>query len=757
MQFSRFLLSSAAGLAFGIPQAIAPQAIAQEAPVAQPQPAAAEREDGLDVVVVTARRREENLQSVPLAVSAFTPEQIDRAGIDDRTALADNTPSLITITGGYPSEFAFFALRGQGPAFGSVPGVISYFAEVPNTINVDGRVGTYFDLANVQVLAGPQGTLFGKNATGGNILFEPQRPTDTFEGYVRAELGNFNDQRLEGAVNLPISDTIQLRISGEAGSRDGYTIDVGPNFTGKDYDNLRYESVRAILAMQPTDALDVDTIVRYYQSGNNGGGTVPFAFNPAAGALGFLVTDVFPGTPAAVAAQNARDPRQVAYDLDQFSDTDYWQVINQATYRLNDNLRIRNIASYSDARGIYGYDYDGTPSAIAGQGQRGDLPTNAVDTYTEELQLQGTLFEDAVTFATGIYFDKQDTNQSGHFVQFPFSVLLGGALPATFITKSKSQAVFGQATVDLDRAAGWRGFSVTGGYRYTWEQVKSSATILAPPATTGAGEFDYGSYNLSLDYAFNDDIHAYITARDAFKAGGINGSVPEGLPFHTFPPEKLSDIEVGLKSEFEIADMETRANIAVYSGDYENIQRTTAEVISGALLNVTRSAARGKIEGVEFTGALVPFDGLTLNGTYSYIQSEYTSVTDASAGAILAGSPFPYTPARKFSLGATYETETPLGTLALNGSYAQQSAFSTGQTNASFVRSIPGYGVLNLSVDLKDVGGAPVDLTVFATNLTDNEYATGTADFYNSPFGIATYTYGEPQMYGVRLRYRFGE
>lgn len=758
MHFQRFMLSSAAGLAFGIPLAIAPQALAQDTPVSQPASSTEQvSEGGLDVVVVTARRREEDLQGVPLSVTALTSEQIERAGIDDRTALADNTPSLVTITGGYPSEFAFFALRGQGPAFGSVPGVVSYFAEVPNTIGVDGRVGTYFDLANVQVLAGPQGTLFGKNATGGNILFEPQRPTDTFEGYVRAELGNFNNQRLEGAVNLPISDTIQLRVSGEVGRRDGYTIDVGPVHTGKDYDNLGYESLRAILSMQPTDVLDITTIGRYYHSSNNGGGTVPFAFNPAAGALGFLVTDVFPGAPAAVADQNARGPRRVAYDHDQFSETDYWQVVNQITYDLTDDLRIRNIASYSDFRNIYGYDYDGTIFPIAGQGQRGDVPTNAVDTYTEELQLQGSLFEDAVDFATGVYFDKQDTLGGGQFTQFPFSVLLGGPIPATFGVKSRSEAVFGQATVDLGQLGGPERLSLTGGYRYTWDHVSNVTVILAPPAVTGSGEFDYGSYNLTLDYGFTDDVHAYITARNAFKSGGINGSVPEGLPFHTFAPEELSDIEVGLKSEFSLGDMDFRANIAAYSGDYTNIQRTTGEVINGALLNVTRSAAEGSIEGVEFTAAVVPFEGLTLDAAYSYIRSEYTSVADASAGAILAGSPFPYTPESKFSLGASYETElSGLGTLVLNGSYAQQSEFSTAQTNASFVRFIPSYGTLNLSVDLKEVGGSPLDLTLFANNVTDNLYATGTADFYNQPFGVATYTYGEPQMYGIRLRYRFG-
>jgi iron complex outermembrane recepter protein len=753
----RLLLSSAAAIALGSPLLGTNQAHAQQDTPA-PETGAENQNGGLDEIVVTARRRAENLQDVPLSVTAFSPEAITRAGIDDRTALADATPSLITITGGFPSEFAFFALRGQGPAFGSTPGVISYFAEVPNTINIDGRVGTYFDLSGVQVLAGPQGTLFGKNATGGNILFEPQRPTDVFEGYVRGELGNYNDQRLDGAINLPLGDRAQLRVAGEAGRRDGYTTDVGPNFNGRDYDNLSYESARVSLLLQPTDALENYTVARYYHSDNNGGGTVPVAFNPAAGALGVLVTDFFPGIVGAVAGQNALGPRQVAYDLDQFSETEYWQIINHTTFDITDNLRIKNIVSYSEFRDIYGYDYDATVFSVAGQGLRGDQPTVASDTFTEELQLQGTVFDGAVNFATGVYYDEQEVPQGGRgFVQFPFHIFLGGPIFAQFNLKTESQAVFGQATVDMGRFTPLDGLSVTAGYRYTWESVDSSTLIVAPPATTGSGEFEYGSYNLTLDYALTDGVHAYIAARNAFKAGGVNAGVPVTSPFNAFPPEELSDVEVGLKSQFHLGDAEVRANLAIFRGDYTNIQRTTTEIIGGVGLNVTRSAAEGRVQGVEFTGAISPFEGFTLSGAYSYIDSEYTSVTDASAGAILAGSPFPFTPQTKFSLTATYERDLGnIGELVFGATYAQQSKFSTAQTNASFIRYIPGYDTLSLSVDLNSVGGSPVDLSLFATNITDNLYATGAADFYNQPFGVATLTYGEPRMYGARVRYRFG-
>lgn len=754
MNLRCFFMTGAAAIAFAASFG-ASEAMAQEG-AQQAAAANSQDEEAFDEIVVTARRREENLQDVPLSVTAFGPEELMQSGIDDRTALADHTPSLITITGGYPSEFAFFALRGQGPAFGSVPGTISYFAEVPNTITIDGRIGTYFDLANVQVLAGPQGTLFGKNATGGNILFEPQRPTDEFEGYLRGEVGNFNDRRIDGAINIPISDRAQLRVAGEVGRRDGYTIDVGPNFEGRDYDNLSYESARVSLALEPTDALEIYTMARYYRSDNNAGGTVPVAFNPAAGAFGVLVTDFYPGVVNAVADQPALGSRRVAYDYDQFSETDYWQIINQATWRISDNLRLRNIASYSKFENLYAYDYDATIFPIAGQGARGDEPFTT-STYTEELQLQGTLFDDAVNFATGIYFDRQHTVQSGQFLQFPFSILLPGAFPATFDVESESQAVFGQATVDVGAFSSLDGLSITAGYRYTWEQVDSSTLILAPPASTGTGEFDYGSYTLTADYAFSDDVHAYITARNAYKAGGINGSVPEGQPFHTFPPEQLSDIEIGLKSQFYLGDTAIRANIAAYNGQYENIQRTTGEIVGSALLNVTRSAAEGRIRGVEFNGAIVPFDGFTLTGSYSWIDSEYTRVDGPSAELILQGAPFPFTPSHKFSLGVTYERDLgDLGAMVLNATYAEQSEFSTAQTNQSYIREIPGYAVLNLSVDINDLGGAPVDLSLFANNVTDNEYATGTADFYNTPFGIATMTYGEPRMYGARLRYRFG-
>lgn len=756
-------------------------AFAQQAAQAA-QEDSADQQSGFEDIVVTARRREENLQDVPIAVTAFTDEALKAKGITDRTSLADNTPSLFTINGGYPREFAFFALRGQGPAFGSTPGVVNYFAEVPNSVNIDGRVGSYYDLANVQVLAGPQGTLFGKNATGGNILFEPMKPQDRFEGYVRVELGNYNDRRIEGALNTPIvPGKVLLRIAGEVGRRDGYTKDVGPFFAGKDYDNLSYESFRLGLTLRPFDGVENYTMVRYYSSHTNGGGTVLGAFNPAAGLdagppFGFLpVLAFYPGMATAVADQNTRGPRKVSYDLDQFSETPYWQVINQTTVDLSDNLKLRNIISYSKLKTKYGYDYDGTANPISGQTSRinpsnpglfsGSVaPTVAPTFFTEELQLQGNALDGALDFSVGGFIDRQRWDGPAGIAEytfFPFGTLLPTA-SAIFVQKNSSEAIFGQATLALGQIApALDGLSVTGGLRYTWEHSFTSQTIFAPPAVEGSVDNKYPSYTATLDYDVTDGVHAYITARDAYKSGGVNGPVPVGSEYRIFPPERLSDIEIGLKSQFSLGNVDVRMNVAAYRGIYSNIQRTTVESVATpggpVLLNVTRSAAKGKIEGVELNTTIVPVRGFSVNGSYSYINARYTEVTDASAGAILNGAPFPYTPKHKFSIGASYEAELgSLGDLVLSGNYVRQSRVSTAQTNSSFYNYLPAYGLLNGTIGLQNVGGRPIDITLFGTNLTNKAKPVGVLDQYAGSTGTVGLTYNEPRMYGIRIGYRFG-
>jgi iron complex outermembrane receptor protein len=722
----------------------------------------------LGEVIVTARRREENLQKVPTAVTAFSSAAIEQKGIVNQSSLADFTPSMMTITGGYPQEFAYFALRGQGPAFGSVPGVVPYFAEVANPIGIDGRVGTYYDLANVQVLAGPQGTLFGKNATGGNILFDPAKPTNRFEGYIRGEYGNYNDRRIDGAVNLPIvDDKVLLRIAGESDARDGYTKDVGPFFPGKAYDNLNNSSVRVSLTIRPTDKIELYTVARYYVSDNNGPGTVLEQLNPAvvAADLAPPFGALLPGLANALTTQQALGPRRVSYDLNEFSKTEYWQVLNHASFKIADNLTFENIISYSQFRDHYAYDYDATPYPLGGQSSS-SIPVLAPNYFTEEARLQGSAVGGAVNYTAGVYHDEQTwTGPSGIEKDYILPLDLLGLLPEGLaVETNSSDAVFGQATVNVgDLFKPLHGLSVTGGLRYTSERTFESIQIVAPapfgsPAAGGSAKSHYPSYTFDVDQSlFGDAAHAYVAVRDAYKSGGVNGGLPSSSSFATFAPEHLQDVEVGLKSEFRLADMPIRLNMDYYHGDYSNIQRTVQQLVGAVFLNVNESAAKAVIQGFELNGVISPVRGLTLTTAYSYIDSEYTKVAAVSAG-LLQGSAFPYTPRNKVTFGVSYDAPLGerLGTLSLSANYTYQSQFSTAQNNLAEVKYLPGYDYVNAEADLRNIGGKPVDVALFVDNLTNRTYATGLADFYNSGPGTVSYTFAPPRMYGVRLRYKFG-
>ena len=204
------------------------------------QPAAST--GGLEEIVVTARRKEEKLQNVPVAITAFTPKAIEENHIESASDLAHFVPALASSQ--ETRDEQVFYLRGQGPngGQGGAPGVVTYFAEVPFS---GSGPGIYFDLDNLQVLRGPQGTLFGRNTTGGAVLFEPKKPTNNFEGYLSAQFGDYNLHGEEGAINIPIiDDKLLVRAAFNIDQRDGFTHDYT---TGKDLDNRDYWAFRWVL------------------------------------------------------------------------------------------------------------------------------------------------------------------------------------------------------------------------------------------------------------------------------------------------------------------------------------------------------------------------------------------------------------------------------------------------------------------------------------------------------------------------------
>jgi iron complex outermembrane receptor protein len=240
---------------------------------------AAQHATTLDDVVVTARRRDEALQNVPIAVTALSGADLVRRGVDSVDNLRNVTPGLNI--GGLRRDDASFFLRGQGPGpVGTArgfPGVATYFAEVPTQL---AGSGTMFDLRNVQVLKGPQGTLFGRNTTGGAVLFEPMAPTDQSEAYAKVSVGNHQFYEFEGMVNAPLKpDQVEVRIAGQISRRQGFTQSI---ITGQHLDDRNFEAIRATLLLKPTERLQNTTIVDYRGQDGSGASQVLYAINPAA-------------------------------------------------------------------------------------------------------------------------------------------------------------------------------------------------------------------------------------------------------------------------------------------------------------------------------------------------------------------------------------------------------------------------------------------------------------------------------------------
>ncbi len=417
----------------------------------------------LEQVTVTARRRTERQQRVPEAITTLSGTQLKRRGVVNTNDLAREVPSL-TIGGQQRSNSQYY-LRGQ------TPGVINqgvhnnssvtvYFLEVPTLVS---GPGTFYDLQSVEVLKGPQGTLFGRNTTGGAILFTPVKPHDDYDGYIQGRVGNYNDHEIEGAVNVPlIPDKLDLRVSGESARRDGFTTNV---VTGEKLDDRNYDAYRVSLDAHITDDLENLFVIDGRMINQNGTSAVPVEFNPnvvlranvipgantpltfggtkpsifclQAPAL-FGITTPLPGCPAGgligayeagiaakgfsyypnsllnqvLARQQALGPRQIASDANFFDQERSFDATNITTWNITPDLLLKNIAGYRFDRDNEASDFAGTVLPIVRNvNTMSDWGEDAVQQATDELQLQGTTLSDKLRYIAGLYFENSDPGQ----------------------------------------------------------------------------------------------------------------------------------------------------------------------------------------------------------------------------------------------------------------------------------------------------------------------------------------------------------
>jgi len=715
--------------------------------------------------------------SLASSAPAAGGEAASPAAVSTLTDLQQLVPSAYVSGYAHGSSQQFFSIRGQsesglntGGGAGGGPAVVGYFSEVP--VPMSGP-GLYYDLQSVEVLKGPQGTLFGRNTTGGAVLFEPRRPdVKNLAGYGQVLVGDYRRAQLEGAINFPLIDgKLAIRIAAQAESREGYTTDVN---TGAGYDNRHFQAARIGVLYQPDDVFENYFIGNYVAIKERGPGGELIAANPATSAAGAAILNYLD-------AQQARGVRAAALDTPELDQGIFFNLIDKASVNINDDMKIRNILSYSGQRIRRDADEDGTTLVLLDS--VGPAPgTWQVDTttLTEELQLQGKAFADAFNWQGGIYYE-DDRSPNPRNQSYTQQVVL---LPFFFNTVNTdlggtTTGLYGQGAYKLNQ---WiEGLSFTAGYRYTWDRLHEGySQTLSSARTPAAGDFCLSiaggllypncavyaaakhsgdSYTVGFDYQASESTLLYLVSRQGYKSGGFNivaatvGDISS--PAFSYKPETVRDVELGIKADWSVGNMRGRTNLAVYDSWFINAQVNTSELIQNQQEAVTQNAARAVIRGIEIENTLRPssFSELSLN--YSHMDASYSRYV-TPLGQDLTHLPYAYAPKNKGSASARLRlpAASTIGELWLSGSYSFQDRVFAGFSAVTPGSYIPSYGLLGLRGDWKKINGTGLSAAAFVSNLTNKVYRVANEDLFTT-IGTSTTVYGEPRMYGVSLAYEF--
>ncbi|MDE2597979.1 MAG: TonB-dependent receptor plug domain-containing protein, partial [Sphingomonadales bacterium] len=383
-------------------------------------------------IIVTAQRVEQRLQDVPISMTVLSQDALSKRNIVNSADLGNYVPSL-SVNSNFGAEKTSFVLRGFTQEGKTSPSVGVYFADVVAPRSFGGTtsgngagVGSLFDLQNVQVLKGPQGTLFGRNTTGGAILLVPQRPTGKLEGYVEGSVGEYNLRRVQAVLNVPLSDTFRVRLGVDRNVRDGYLINksgTGPAA----FDNVNYTALRLSIVGELTPDLENYVVASYSRSRTNGdlgklmACTYPDGSKPNP-AVAFLAFTLNPYGCAQVARGVARGDGFWSVensDPDPFERITQWQVINTTSWQASDTLKVKNIVSYAEYREQASFSLFGDNFLVPpGQPGAGTFFSRSIElhpgfsgynsqqsTFTEEFQLQGRMGDDKFIWQAGAYIE----------------------------------------------------------------------------------------------------------------------------------------------------------------------------------------------------------------------------------------------------------------------------------------------------------------------------------------------------------------
>lgn len=698
-----------------------------------------------DDIVVTARRREEALQEVPIAVTALSASDLREADVTRIENLGQVVAGLTISTTNNRPSVPGFAIRGQRNDAAFItndPSVGIYVAEAVQA-RVFGLAQSMFDMESVQVLKGPQGTLFGRNTTGGAILFQPQRPVigGGVEGYAYGRFGNFERADVQGAVSLPMGDQAAIRIALSRTHREGYVeeLALGQDLYGEDT-----LAGRVVFLLEPTDSLTNTLYVDYFEADQTGPGTRLTAVRPTSTAQTVW------NAQAELDRQNANFSfHQVETSIPIVSTGSNFGVTNVTELALSPSLTLKNIFNFRDIDMVEIQDLDGTTLPLLHTDDR-----QQTEQWSNEIQLQGEAGS-WLNWIVGAYYFREDGTRQTLTTSF-------GSLPSPRAgdSVSESNSVFLQGDFNMTEA-----LTLTLGWRYTWDSRDFDQELRS--ATTGAcifcdsrsADFNAPTYTVNLAWQATPNHLLYIAHRTGFRAGGFNSSGNNAAALAAFDPEYVTDYEIGFKGDWYFGGQSRlRSNIAVYHSDYENIQRSVIGTVAGVPVTSIFNAAAATIDGAELELTFVPFEGLELIGTTAWTSTEYEEFFEQTGGGPVDRSmnTFAYVPEWTYRLGARWRLPFGLGADSetyIRADYAWQDEVFHSEFNSA-LNYQEGYGLLSARLDFENVAGAGFDFGVWGRNLTDEEYYLSTGDSYSTQ-GIVYRGLSEPLTFGIDLRKSF--
>jgi len=736
-------------------------------------PATPEASADDEAIVVTARRTEENVQRVPGAITAFSEKSLDRIQATDTTGLQGAVPNLNIVQGRGSSNSTNIFIRGIGQpdALQTFDPAVGVYVDDVYLSRIRGNQLDLLDVERVEVLRGPQGTLYGKNTIGGAIKFVTRKPGQEFRATGSIAVGSYNQFELKGAASGPISDTLAAGFAVMRAKRDGFVEDRNDD---REYNNKNTLAGRAAMAYTPSSSLRVDLSADY-------------AHDDAKLNTGAPLNDIVHLFTPTVIVPLERDPDHYNFTVEttpglpNSTKMTHWGLSGTAAYDVNDQLTLKSITAYRKLRTTDYVDIDATAAEV------GDVLVDVhQDQFSQEFQLLYT--SDRLSGVAGLYYlDEDITSHQEAFADDLVNLaafrgilpdfLLGPSNFPTFLRtidddlKTNSYAAYANVSYSVTDA-----LRLSAGLRWTRDEkdyFRTTSTFSSSPLLNSVAPFVFDrkdhwsdvSPMASIDYQFSPSTMAYLRYSKGFKSGGFNGRANEIGSSTAYDPETANSYEAGLKTTIA---RQLRLNVAVFHTGYKDFQARVSELDDSTLpptpLLSVLNAGKLRIRGAELEAVWTPTPQLLLDTQIGYLDAEYKEFDDlrfTSFGGSRAFQEPAFAPKWTMRFGGQYIFDLgSSGGITLGGQarYRSRHALSVDNTFTNTDTEIEGlfqkgYWLADARIVWEDAA-KHFEVGLYGNNLFDKLYKTDGQEF-SSIGNIRTVYFGAPRTVTLRLTARY--